>query len=243
LRNRICELSSIITAHNEGDSLVNSLTSVIRNANKSNFTVHEILVGLDNASAATKDAVEKWNFDESRVKIFHFSLSDVGHVRNELLRLSKCEYVSFLDGDDIWGDNWLEEAFKQVKSYPDAVFHPELTIFFDSEIRYVRKNPDSTDNGFEKGVLLFENLWTSSFITPRWIMEQVPMKGGGTLDKSSPFAYEDWSWFRETLSTGIEHRVVNRTAHFHRLKDDSNTTRTLNLSKRPWPIEPRNLLY
>jgi glycosyltransferase involved in cell wall biosynthesis len=236
-------VSLIITAHNEGKLVVNALNSILQNLRRVDIHEYEILIGLDDPDQVTKSILNQNDFDSNFITIHNFNLKDVGLVRQNLLNLSKFEYISFLDADDIWGDDWLYEAKKFYEKYPNAVLHPELTLFFDEKIKYVRKNPDSTSRKFKKELLLFENVWTSSFITPRWVMEKFPMKSGSTSDESSPYAYEDWSWFRETLAAGIEHRVVKKTAHFHKIKDSSNTSKSILLNKKPWPIVLKKLLF
>jgi glycosyltransferase involved in cell wall biosynthesis len=235
-------VSLIITAHNEGKLLLNALDSVLQNLKRADITEYEILIGLDNPDQITQNISTHRNFDSDLIKIHTFKLGDVGLVRQNLLELTKYEHVSFLDSDDLWGDNWLFEARKFSTNNPNAVLHPDLTIFFDKEIKFVRKNPDSTSRKFKKELLVFENVWTSSFITPKWVMEKFPMKSGNTSDDSSPYAYEDWSWFRETLAEGVDHRVVKKTAHFHRIKDNSNTSRSISLNKKPWPMDLKKLL-
>ena len=236
------EISLIITAHNEGKLVLNALNSVLENIRKSEIMKYEVLIGLDNPDRETQIVVAQNDFHSDFIHVYNFKLGDVGIVRQNLLNLTKYEYISFLDADDLWGDNWLFEASKFSAKNPNAVLHPDLTIFFDKEIKYVRKNPDSTSRKFKKELLIFENVWTSSFITPRWVMEKFPMKSGNTSDESSPYAYEDWSWFRETLAEGVDHRVVKKTAHFHRIKNNSNTSRSISLNKKPWPIDLKKLL-
>jgi glycosyltransferase involved in cell wall biosynthesis len=235
-------ISAIITAHNEGELVRYAINSVLENIKKADFDSYEVLIGLDNPDKNTQIALDRFVYDPSIVKVIHFNLKDIGLLRQELLNLSKFEYVSFLDADDIWGDNWLCRAIRANYKKKPAVWHPELTIFFDDKFSYVRKNPDSTSFRFQKSILLFENVWTSSFITPRWVMEKFPMKSGNTFDESSPYAYEDWSWFRETLAEGIDHRIVKKTAHFHKIKDNSNTSRSILLNKKPWPMDLKKLL-
>ena len=165
-------VSLIITAHNEGKLVVNALNSILQNLRQVDIPEYEILIGLDDPDQVTKSVVNHNDFASNFITIHNFNFKDVGLVRQNLLNLSKFEYISFLDADDIWGDNWLHEVKKFYANYPKAVLHPELTIFFDEKIKYVRKNPDSTSRKFKKEILLFENVWTSSFITPRWIMEK-----------------------------------------------------------------------
>ena len=236
-------VSLVITAHNEGYLVIRALNSMLQNLRIAEIVEYEVLIGLDNPDNVTQNIVGDEDFDSKFIQVHNFKINDVGLVRQHLLSLTKFDYVSFLDADDLWGDNWLYEASKFSAKNPNAVLHPDLTIFFDKEIKYVRNNPDSTSRKFKKELLVFENVWTSSFITPRWVMEKFPMKSGNTSDDSSPYAYEDWSWFRETLVAGIDHRVVKKTAHFHKIKDNSNTSKSILLNKKPWPMDLKKLLY
>ncbi len=235
-------LSAVLTAHNEGAQVGDALDSIIENLKKSLLKEYEVLIGIDNGDDETLKVVAEYENKYDFISSHTFQLADVGQVRQELLNRCQFDFVSFLDGDDIWGKSWILKAIFDIKKYKDAIFHPDLTVFFDEEIRYVRKNPDSTSRKFKKEILLFENLWTSSFITPKKIMQEIPMKGGGTYDELTPYAYEDWSWFRDTLIAGYQHRVVKNTVHFQRIKSESNTSRSLKLKKEPWPIDINKLL-
>lgn len=236
-------ISCVVTAHNEGVMLKNSLDSVMLNIKETEIQHTELIICLDRSDSETIEVAELFAVGQESVRTHLFDLGDVGLVRQQALKYCNFEHVSFLDGDDIWGSNWLLRSNKLIKDRTDIILHPDLTVFFDDEIKYVRKNPDSTKRSFDKAILLFENLWTSSFITPKQIMLDIPMKSGKTFDDSSPYAYEDWSWFREALIAGYEHRVVKKTVHFQRIKEVSNTTRSLELKKEPWPIDVKKLLF
>lgn len=234
--------SCVVTAHDEGEFLKSSVYSVMRNINDARIKKFELLICLDNADNRTKNIAKDLSQNTKNINILEFRYGDVGRVRQESLKACNYEYVSFLDGDDIWGNNWLSRLTTRASTYNDVIFHPQLTVFFDEEIRYVRKNADSTKRNFKKEILLFENLWTSSFVTPKSIMLEIPMKGGNTYDRT-PYAYEDWSWFRETLIAGYKHVTVKKTVHFQRIKRESNTTRSVDLKKEPWPVDIKKLLF
>ena len=236
-------ISCIITGHNEGGMLRDSIYSVLENIEEARLLKGELIICLDRPTVETKQVADEASRFNKKISVKEFDCGDVGLVRQQALKYCNFEYVSFLDGDDIWGSNWLLRSNNLIKDRTDIILHPDLTVFFDDEIRYVRKNPDSTKRAFDKAILLFENLWTSSFITPKQIMLDIPMKSGNTFDDSSPYAYEDWSWFRETLIAGYEHRIIKKTVHFQRIKDVSNTTRSLELKKEPWPIDDMKLLF
>lgn len=235
-------LTAIVTAHNEGHFLLSALSSVRRNFSQVGKIDYEILISLDRADHLTTKIAKTFAANNANCQIITHDFGDVGKARQSSLSKSSFDYVAFLDGDDVFGDFWLKSVTREARKNKDIIWHPDLTIYFDSEIRSVRKNVDGTKKKFRKDFLIFENFWTSTFVTPKHIMESVPMKGGNTYDQGNPYAYEDWSWFRDTVSLGYKHGVIKKTVNFVRLKVNSNTTRTLSLGKRPWPTNISNLL-
>ena len=237
------DFTAIVTAHDEGEFLKYALGSVKRNFDQLGKPNYEILISLDRANSLTTKFARDFANENVNSRIITYDLGDVGKVRQSILSECSFDYIAFLDGDDIFGDHWLKSVAQNIRKYPNVIWHPDLTLYFDTKIRSVRKNVDGTKRNFKKNYLIFENLWTSTFVTPKYIMQKVPMKGGNTYEEGSPYAYEDWSWFRDTVSLGFKHGVVKKTVNFVRLKDQSNTTRTLDLGKQPWPTNVSNLLY
>jgi glycosyltransferase involved in cell wall biosynthesis len=238
----ISGISVVITAHNEGSLLLECFNSVEANLQLSCLISSEIIISLDLPDVKTNQIANELVLKNDNYSLIKNDFGDVGLSRQSALNFCKNEYVAFVDSDDIWGAQWLSKSISQIKKSPNSIFHPELTIYFDNEIKKVRRHQDSTSRTFNKEILYFENLWTSSFITPKKIMLDIPMKGGNVTDRSLPYAYEDWSWFRETLIEGYSHRVVKKTVHFQRIKAVSNTSKSLDLEKKPWPISIEKFL-
>lgn len=61
---------------------------------------------------------------QSEVEVLYLSdkgEASVGQKRNELVSLSKGEYVCFIDDDDKVSDNYIPLIYKSLVSYPDCV--------------------------------------------------------------------------------------------------------------------------
>lgn len=235
--------TAIVTAHKEGPILLSALKSIKRNFNQSPNVKFEILISLDRANNLTAEIAKDFAKNDSNIKIIHHDYGDVGLSRQSTLKFSSFDYAAFLDGDDLWGDFWIKSVRQRIQRNPEIIWHPDLTLYFDDDLRLVRKNINGNSVKFRKEILIFENLWTSTFVTPTHIMEKVPMQGGDTYNSVVPYAYEDWSWFRDTVAMGYRHGVAKKTVNFVRLKSESNTTRSLILKKLPWPTDISNLIY
>jgi hypothetical protein len=163
------------------------------------------------------------------------SFGDLGLSRNEGTRLAHGRFLAFLDGDDLWGDQWLRAAFAAATAAsvsPEIIWHPEhLFIFSASDLD---RRPEasyqsfhslmhSSDTpGFDPLLLLFQNLWSANAFAARDIYVRFPYHA---TDRSHGFGIEDWSWNMETLGAGLHHRVVPGAVHLIRKKQSASLDR------------------
>lgn len=97
-------LSVIINCHNGEKYLKESILSVI-NQNYSNWE----LIFWDNASTDKSSKIFK-SFKDNRLKYFKSKkFLNLYQARNEAVKVSKGKYISFLDSDDKWLVNKIEE--------------------------------------------------------------------------------------------------------------------------------------
>ena len=68
---------------------------------------------------------------EGNIKIADFG--DLGLNRNFGVELSSGKYVTFLDDDNLYGQNWIYESIEYIDSSEnDIIVHPEYHITFDA---------------------------------------------------------------------------------------------------------------
>lgn len=107
-------ISVVIPLYNKKDSIVRALYSVL------NQTVlpDEILVINDGSSDGSEELVNEFN--HPLVTLIHQNNGGVSMARNKGLDSAEHEWIAFLDADDVWMPNYLEEIVYLAKSYPEC---------------------------------------------------------------------------------------------------------------------------
>lgn len=214
------DITAIITAHGEGlmaGVSFHSLRDAVAVARDGGLDV-EVLVVLDNPDRATREVFSDAEAHGSRV--VEVSYADQGRVRNHAAELAKGRYIAFLDGDDLWSENWLTEAYAVCATDPGRIIaHPEVNWFFE-QIGNLFFMVDQTDPEFDPAYLRFSNYWDALCLSPAAAHRDHPFSD---RDIAAGFAYEDWHWNLETVAAGFQHRVVPDTLHFKRRRRWSQT--------------------
>lgn len=209
------DITAVVTAHKEGLLLVPSLRSAIRSASyaEAQGISVELLVLLDRADPLTENVVK--SFSSNNLRIQEVDCGDPGLSRNEAASVAKGNWLAFLDGDDLWGENWLLNAVRAAKYDRRAiVWHPEVSVYF-GESRRIFRHIDMESSEYEHLGLVTQNYWTALHFSPRALMLDVPYVATG------PVGYEDWDWNVSAIKAGAIHKVVKGTGHAIRVKDNS----------------------
>ena len=103
-------VSIIMNCHNGGIFLRQSITSIL-NQSYENWE----LIFYDNCSSDnSKQIIEK--FKDNRIKYFKSKFFlNLYHARNNAIKKAKGKYIAFLDTDDWWKKNKLQEQIKFLK--------------------------------------------------------------------------------------------------------------------------------
>ena len=213
----MADVAAIITGHAEGVMAglsFRSLLDAVEVARAGGLEV-DVLVVLDNPTDAMRAVFAE--ADRHGATVAEVSYADQGKVRNSAVELVTAEHVAFLDGDDLWSENWLAEAHRVCAADPQAVAHPELNWFFGGQ-QNLYFLPDQTDPAFDPALLRIANPWDALCLAPRRAYLEHPFTGRAVADG---YAYEDWHWNLETFLAGFVHRVVPETIHFKRRREGS----------------------
>lgn len=241
------DVSIVVTFHREGALAVPALASLgdlVDHARAHGLTVETVAV-LDRADDATRDVIEAHR--PLLDVVLPVDVGDSALARNAGLVASTGGFVAFLDGDDLWGEDWVTAAVHAARDSgraragdgggSDAVWHPQYVHFFTADDRHITSDgayPRSAADSFvmeqhpsdrpdlDRRALLVNNLWTANVLAARRLFETYPFPAN---DVANGFGIEDWTWNLATTWAGVPHRIVPGTVHMVRMRGDDSQGR------------------
>jgi hypothetical protein len=221
------DITVTINFHREGALAVPALASladVVSVARAAGIVVETQAV-LDRVDDLTRHVVAVRGDWLDRVE--EVSFGDLGRSRNAGTGSARGRFLSFLDGDDLWGDQWLRAAFAAATepSVPaSAIWHPEHHYAFteadldqqpEAGTAVYQRMLESDTPGFNVFSLAFNSFWSANAFAARDIFFRFPYH---PIDRDYGIGIEDWSWNWATIAAGIPHRVVPHAVHIIRRK-------------------------
>jgi len=189
-----------------------------------------IIVVDDGSEDDTASVVEKLALSDKRITLYKRKHSGVSSAINYALSVATANYVSFLDADDLWLPQKLEQQFKCLTENKVAICFCLLQEFeSDNETEIgqqfkARPNPlkgysKTTFLGnksvFEKYGLFNEDIATGDFI--EWFSR--------ALRAEEPFVMIDEVFSARRIHNSNTTRGVNKNAFLHILKTHLNEVR------------------
>jgi len=106
-------ISVIIPLYNKEKYISETLQSVIAQT----YTTFEVIVVNDGSTDRSMEVVSA--ISDQRLKIITLENSGVSVARNTGIKAAVYDWVSFLDGDDYWAPNFLEEMVAAIARFPE----------------------------------------------------------------------------------------------------------------------------
>jgi len=232
------DLSVIVTAHNESvvsGPTIRSADMAIARARAAGFRV-EAIIALDCATQECRAYFNQPAFDHwTRIEV---QQGDLGRARNEVIGKCSGDNIAFLDADDLFSENWLDEGLKLIKAGVHVgerrIVHPELNWLFDGEASvYVKIDQD--DPLFSPHHFAFTNYYDSLCMSPREAHLECPYVH---RDIPNGLSFQDWQYSVETMAAGYIHRSARDTIIFKRRRDFSLVVESRNRVSTVRAIEP-----
>ncbi len=127
-------VSVVIPTHNRVDLLPRAIESVLNQTYKD----IELIVVSDGSTDGTDELMAKYAND-SRIKYINYKPAQGGnYARNTGIKAAKGEYIAFLDDDDEWFPNKLEEQLEVIESHDNIglVYTGTHVIYADEGVEY-----------------------------------------------------------------------------------------------------------
>jgi glycosyltransferase involved in cell wall biosynthesis len=222
------EISIIMNCYNSAVYLAEAVQSVMDQT----FTDWEIIF-WDNQSTDDSAKIMK-SFKDKRIHYFYAPKhTNLGEARNLAIEKTRAKWIAFLDCDDLWLPEKLEEQFKIIKEEEKkktnlGLVYCKITIFGDN---YKEKEPRWSKRwvNMPEGDIFYEYLLKTNFIPllSAVIYKDLFLKTGGI-----PLQYrqgEDYFMFA-AISEISKVRVVNKILCRYRIHSGNLTNRQMILS-------------
>jgi glycosyltransferase involved in cell wall biosynthesis len=115
--------SIIIPLFNKESFIENTLKSVL----KQSFIDFEVLIINDGSTDKSEKKVLE--FKDSRIHYFYQENGGVSAARNFGITKAQSDYITFIDADDYWYPNFLQEMFENIGRFPELkVFSAAIEV-------------------------------------------------------------------------------------------------------------------
>ena len=113
----------IIPLYNKENFIESTLKSVLNQS----FIDFEILIINDGSTDKSEEKVLK--FKDTRIHYFYKKNGGVSAARNFGIAKAQSDYITFIDADDYWYPNFLQEMFENIGRFPELrVFSAALEV-------------------------------------------------------------------------------------------------------------------
>lgn len=158
--------SVIIPLYNKADYIEKSIGSVFAQT----YQEFELIVVND---GSTDDSLKNLRFiisdlklSEEKIKIIDQLNQGVSIARNNGVKVSKYDFIAFLDADDWWEPTYLEEMKRLIEAYPEAgIFGSNYFI-----VKYGHKRiaPIGVARNFKRGIINYFIVYSKTLCMPLW---------------------------------------------------------------------------
>jgi glycosyltransferase involved in cell wall biosynthesis len=180
--------SVIIPSFNRYKNLINAIESVLNQT----FADFELIVIDDGSTDETYKIKDNYS---SRLIYIYQENKGVSGARNKGILVSRGEYIAFLDSDDIWLEEKLQEHKLFIEQNPDTLIHQTEDIWIRGGVRVNKMVKHSKKYGY-----IFKDSLKLCLISPSAVVMKKSLFGKyGMFNENLP-ACEDYDlWLRITI--------------------------------------------
>mgnify|MGYP000092769898 CR=1 FL=1 len=202
--------SIIIPLFNKASHIASTLQSVFDQT----FNDFEIIIVDDGSTDHGVQIVEA--LDSKKIKLFSIDNQGVSHARNYGCKKAQGQLISFLDADDLWEPNHLEQLLLLYKKHPQCGLYAMAykKKFNNSSIPAIFKNIPKTNNwsgvvdDFFESSLIDCIAWTSAVMIPKVIFEEI-----GGFNETIESGEDTDLWIRMALKYPVAFSLTITACH------------------------------
>lgn len=241
------QISIIIPAYNSEKTIRETINSVLAQT----FSDLEIIIINDGSSDRTVEVIQE--ISDPRITIYSYPNGGPATSRNRGIKKSQGEYLSFIDGDDLWVPDKLEIQYQALQNNSQAAVAYSGTDWIDERGNFLRHASAPGPSGNIYAYALLYNLFGSgsNFLARREALFTVQESDQDTHSFFDEFTKpsEDWDLcirlakkyeFIAVPQVQILYRRSLNSLSSQLILQEQGTTRAL---KKAFSQAPVNLQY
>lgn len=186
-------ISVVIPLYNKAASIEKTMQTVLLQT----FRHIEVIVVNDGSTDNSLEVVK--SMKDERIKVINKENGGVSSARNRGILEASADYIVFLDADDYWEPDYLEEMYKLILDFPDASIYGcaydwvENGISKTDDFHFPLLYRNIVDNYFQTA-LNHHLYWTSAVIVRKKCIQKI-----GCFDERISIGEDLDVWFRMNL--------------------------------------------
>ncbi|OPJ65367.1 glycosyltransferase family 2 protein [Clostridium chromiireducens] len=135
------KFSVVIPLYNKEKYLYKTIESVL----KQTYADFELII-IDDGSTDNSLKIAN-SFNDDRIKVYKQANAGASAARNFGIKKAEGEFIAFIDGDDIWYENFLETIISLMNKYPNLkVYGTAIGLNdYEKQIESKRRNMEEKD--------------------------------------------------------------------------------------------------
>lgn len=166
--------SVVIPLYNKEKFIIPTLESVLNQS----FSDFEIIIINDGSTDNSVDEVEK--LKDKRIAIYNQANQGLSRARNSGIKKARADYIAFIDADDFWLPNHLEQIFNLISLYPNTglyctgyTIQKSKKVFHRAKFNGLPENFIGVVPGFFKHSLINCIAWISAICIPKNVFNDI----------------------------------------------------------------------
>lgn len=211
--------SVVIPAYNCEATISATLDSV----RSQSYPVSEIIVVNDGSSDKTAEILS----NESNIRVIDQKNAGVSHARNAGIKACQYDYIAFVDADDIWLPDKIENIVRLIELHPNAIgyytyFHPWFEKDESKEAAISGIQSKQQNYNIECDWIYHKQLITNHVLTSTAVVRRTALADTGLFDTELPVA-EDWDLMLRLSRKGLFCKI-EKPLTLYKLDHDSLTS-------------------
>ncbi len=184
-------VSVVIATRNYGQYISHAITSVIQQT----YPYWELIIVDDGSTDATPAVVAKWR-GHPRIRYYRLEGTGQAPAKNLGIRLSRGEFIAFLDADDLWLPDKLTKQVTHLRQHPAAGVAYTRRILIGPDGTAIAEPQASSGTDYPSGWILDKLLIRNFVCFSSSIVRKTVFDHIGLFDESRTMAIDYDLWLR-----------------------------------------------